>query len=284
MLVALLACIPAHAMSPVARHEVPAWAIGPYRFEAGDGAAWVADGSTVGTDGSGDWPALLTAASPDLVANGLAGALTQGMATVLRPGAPWPRLTDAERALLAVPSCARDADGTVRFAAFFGAPADGTVVRVDVVAAPGARALVTRTPIAALVPASARVDDLLLRAAAPDGPARIDVLAALGAERDPRATAALVAALADGWAEARQAAALALADQAGRGVWPGGTGAPVAALRGAVGTESDTAAAFAMVHALSGIGGPEAMAALQDLAARHPSASVRARAAAELPR
>ncbi|HEV8311007.1 MAG TPA: HEAT repeat domain-containing protein [Methylomirabilota bacterium] len=257
--------------------EVPAWAVGPWRYYTVDGrpGGYATPDSLAMMDGSGDWATLLVAADPRAVAMSLAGSAGDGMIQLVEPGAALPRLTDAERAVITAPAAERTADGGVRFTAFYAAPPSMMVQRLEVRAPPGGKATFTRTPIARLAAAASGADDLLRRLATPD-PSRVQVVEDLAASRDPRAAGVIAPLLQDGWADLRKAAAQALAKLRDPATAP--------ALAAALRAEKDAGVAVELCAALGATGGAEARAALQEAAERHADERVRNRARYEASR
>src|SRR5688572_16646571 len=96
--------------------EVPAWAIGPFRYFTVDGQpGGYADpeGSVAWADGRGAWDVLLLADRPEVVAAGLAGALGAGMIRPLDLQAPELQgRPPAEVGQVHAPTVVRATDGT----------------------------------------------------------------------------------------------------------------------------------------------------------------------------
>lgn len=254
--------------------EVPAWAVGSFRYFTVDGkpGGFATDTAVAWVDGRGAWDQLLLADGPGVVARGLAGALGEGRIEPLTAGSPAVvALPDGVKAQVHDPSVVRATDGTVRFLAFYAVPPGPNITRLEVRTGTGGKpAVFERIPVDTLVPAGSEVEVWITKLATETGPSRVTLVKSLGASKDPRAVAALIPVLADKWVDARKAAATALEQL--------GDGGAVGPLVTAASAETDPGAGIAMVAAIAKLGGTAAKTPLATLAKDHPNELVRNRA------
>lgn len=238
-------------------------------FRAGSLSGYANGTSVVGSDGSGDWAAFFAAAPPTTVASAWAQWTSGGAGEVVDPTSPRvTALAAAQRGVVTAPALGA-ADGATTLTFWTVAPPSFTPVRHVLTARPGQRLTDSQAGLDTLVTAVDPVAAALATVAA-GGPSKVDGLKQLAASEDPRAVDALLAALADTWAEARAAAAAGLA-RPGHGELAGPLGAAAA-------KETDEAARIAEIDALGKIGGPEAKSALLAVATGGGSDTTRGRA------